>query len=40
MLLGEGTPLFGRLGPDAPRVELVSAIDSPKASHLRYRVVR
>jgi dihydrofolate reductase len=40
LLLGAGTPLFGRLGPDVPKVELVSAIDSPKASHLRYRVVK
>jgi dihydrofolate reductase len=40
MLLGAGTPLIGRLGPDVPQVELVRAIDSPRASHLRYRVVK
>jgi dihydrofolate reductase len=40
MLLGAGTSLFGELGPETPQVELVSAIDSPEVTHLRYRVVR
>jgi dihydrofolate reductase len=40
LLLGGGTPLFGRLGPDVPRVKLVSATYSPKATHLHYQVVK
>jgi dihydrofolate reductase len=40
LLLGEGTHLFGGLGSDLPEVELTRVIDSPKAAHLRYRVVK
>ena len=40
MLLGGGTSLFGDLGVHAPRVELTRLIDSPGATHLRYRVVK
>ena len=40
LLLGEGTHLFGHLGSDLPEVELTRVIDSPKAAHLRYRVVK
>jgi dihydrofolate reductase len=40
MLLGGGTSLFGDLGANAPQVELTRVIDSPGATHLRYRVVK
>jgi dihydrofolate reductase len=40
MLLGGGTPLFGDLEANAPRIELTRALDSPGAAHLRYRVVK
>jgi dihydrofolate reductase len=39
-LLGAGTQLFGGLSSSLPQVELVRAIDSPGAAHLRYRVVK
>ena len=38
VLLGGGTRLFEGLGPEPPRLELASAVESPHASHLRYRV--
>jgi dihydrofolate reductase len=40
MLLGGGASLFGDLGTKAPQVELTRVIDSPRATHLRYRVVK
>ena len=38
ILLGGGTPLFENVGP--LELELLRVIDSPRASHLRYRVSR
>jgi dihydrofolate reductase len=38
VLLGGGTRLFGGAGPDAG-LELTSVLDTPTATHLRYRVV-
>ena len=40
LLLGGGTSLFGDLGASSPQVELTRVIDSPGATHLRYRVVK
>jgi dihydrofolate reductase len=39
-LLGGGTSLFGDLGASAPQLELTRVIDSPGATHLRYRVIK
>jgi dihydrofolate reductase len=38
VLLGGGTRLFEGLGPEPPRLDLASVVESPHASHLRYRV--
>lgn len=40
VLLGGGTRLFDRLGPDDASFELAGVVDSPKVTHLTYRVVR
>jgi dihydrofolate reductase len=40
VLLGGGVRLFEGLGPDDAEFELVRVIEGPKASHLKYRVVR
>jgi len=40
VLLGGGVRLFGELGATPPKVELVRVIESPGATHLRYRIVR
>jgi dihydrofolate reductase len=40
MLLGGGVRLFDELGPDLPAFELTTVVDSPAATHLRYRVMR
>ena len=40
VLLGGGVRLFDRLGPDAPKLERMSVVESPAAVHLRYRVVK
>ncbi len=40
VLLGGGVRLFDRLGPDTPKLERMSVVESPAAAHLRYRVVR
>jgi dihydrofolate reductase len=39
VLLGGGTPLFAGLGPDDVQVETVRALESPRVTHLAYRVV-
>jgi dihydrofolate reductase len=38
MILGGGTRLFEGLGPDDAKLELVEVIESPKVTHIRYRV--
>jgi dihydrofolate reductase len=38
VLLGEGRPLFGSLGPGHTELELVRVLDAPGVLHLRYRV--
>ena len=40
ILLVGGTPLFGDLGANTPRVELTRAVSSAGAAHLRYRVLK
>ena len=40
LLLGGGVRLFEGLGPDDAELELVGVIEGPKATHLKYRVVR
>ena len=40
VLLGGGVRLFEDLGPDDAEFELVRVIEGPKATHLKYRVVR
>ena len=40
VLLGGGVRLFGELGTAPPKVELVRVIESPAATHLRYRIER
>ena len=39
VLLGGGRPLFGNVGTHLP-LERIRVLDSPHATHLRYRVVR
>jgi dihydrofolate reductase len=38
VFLGDGVRLFERLGDDRPELELTRVVDSPKVTHLRYRV--
>ncbi len=38
VLLGQGRPLFGALGPDHIELDLLRALDAPGVMHLRYRV--
>jgi dihydrofolate reductase len=38
VLLGEGRPLFGSLGPGHTELELARVLDAPGVLHLRYRV--
>ena len=38
LLLGDGVRLFEHLGDEAVALELVEVIDSPRVTHLRYRV--
>jgi len=38
VLLGGGVRLFDGVGPDPPRFELLKMLDSPLATHVRYRV--
>ena len=38
VLLGEGRPLFGTLGPGHTELELVRVLDAPGVLHLRYRL--
>jgi dihydrofolate reductase len=40
VLLGGGVRLFEGVGPDDGEFELVRVIEGPKATHLKYRVVR
>jgi dihydrofolate reductase len=40
ILLGGGVRLFDGLGPDTPKLERISVVESPAATHLGYRVVR
>jgi dihydrofolate reductase len=40
VLLGAGSRLFEQLPPEAIELEQIESIDSPKATHLRYRVTR
>jgi dihydrofolate reductase len=40
VLLSGGVRLLDGLGGDAPELELTRVVDSPDASHLRYRVVK
>jgi dihydrofolate reductase len=38
VLLGGGARLFAGVGPELPRFEVVHVLESPLATHLRYRV--
>ena len=38
VLLGGGVRLFEGLGPDDAKLELAEVVDSPKVTHIRYRV--
>jgi dihydrofolate reductase len=40
VLLGGGARLFDGVGPDLPRFERATVLDSPLAAHLRYRLVK
>ncbi len=40
MLLGSGTRLFEGLGPDDVRLEALRTVDSPRVTHVKFRVVR
>jgi dihydrofolate reductase len=40
VLLGDGVRLFDDLGAEPARLELTGVIDSPAATHLKYRVVK
>jgi dihydrofolate reductase len=38
VLLGDGVRLFENLGDDPPQLERVRVIDSPRVTHLKYRI--
>ena len=40
VLLGDGVRLFDRVGPKHIELENTRVIDSPRVTHLRYRVVK
>jgi hypothetical protein len=40
VLLGDGVRLFERIGAGPVELEITRVIDSPRITHLRYRVVR
>ncbi len=40
ILLGGGIHLYESLGPEPVDLEIVSVVDAPEVTHLRYRVVR
>jgi dihydrofolate reductase len=40
VLLGDGVRLFDRIDPEPVELEVTRVIDSPKVTHLRYRVVK
>lgn len=39
MLFGSGTRMFEHLGADHTHLDIVEVIDTPAATHLRYRLV-
>jgi dihydrofolate reductase len=39
VLLGSGTRLFDSVAPELPRFEITQVLESPLATHLRYRVL-
>ena len=40
VLLGDGVRLFDGIDPDAVELGVTRVIDSPRVTHLRYRVVK
>jgi dihydrofolate reductase len=40
LLLGGGVRLFDTVGPDDARLDLTEVVESPKVTHIRYRVVK
>jgi dihydrofolate reductase len=40
LLLGQGVRLLDNLGTDLPTLECRRVIESPKVTHLRYRIVK
>jgi dihydrofolate reductase len=40
LLLGDGVRLFGNLESESVNFEITRVIDSPKATHLKYRVIK
>lgn len=40
LLLGDGVRLFDNLGVDPPSLEVTRVIESPKVTHVKYRVVK
>ena len=40
LLLGDGVRLFDNLGADPPSLEVTRVIESPKVTHVKYRVVK
>jgi hypothetical protein len=38
VFVGAGKRLFENLGPDLPRLELMRVLESPNATHIRYRL--
>src|SRR3954467_1419110 len=40
VFLGGGTRLLDNLGDEPPELELISAVDAPGVTHLRYRVLK
>lgn len=40
MLLGAGRPLFAHIGDESIKLERLRVIESPTATHIRYRIVK
>ncbi|MFI2370677.1 dihydrofolate reductase family protein [Streptomyces sp. NPDC018833] len=40
VLLGEGLRLFDRIGPEQRKLEPIRVVDTPRATHLKYRVMK
>ncbi|MBT2365487.1 dihydrofolate reductase [Streptomyces sp. ISL-10] len=40
VLLGEGLRLFDRIGPQQRKLEPIRVVDTPRATHLKYRVLK